>query len=143
MSQDHSHGIANHVSDPKVFLRTFIALVFLMALTVASNFIQINPWVNNGINLGIALVKASLVVMFFMGVKQATKLTKMFAIAGFVWLTLITITFGDYATRSWEPVPGWDPHDAESHSAMQSDSISPLAKQHAADALAAQSTPEK
>src|SRR5437660_12846279 len=83
---------AEHVIGVHVYRNTFFALVVLMLLTVGSSFIQFSsPLWNNLINLSIAMVKATLVFAFFMVVTYTTHLAKMFAIAGFVWLTLMAI----------------------------------------------------
>lgn len=105
---------AEHVTPIRVYFITFILLVILMAITVWSrNWDFGSPVWNNAINLTIAVIKATLVVMFFMGVKYSTHLTKMFALAGFIWLSLMGIIFGDYFTRQWEPVQGWYAQDHE------------------------------
>jgi len=99
---------AEHVVGVHVYRNTFLVLTLLMLLTIASSFVNFsNPLWNNVINLSIAVFKATLVVSFFMGVWYTTHLAKMFALAGFVWLTLMSIIFGDFFTRSWEPVQGW------------------------------------
>jgi len=52
--------------------------------------------------LAIAVIKAVLVVLFFMHVKYSTKLTKLTVIAGvFVFLGLISMTMADYISRAW------------------------------------------
>jgi cytochrome c oxidase subunit 4 len=52
--------------------------------------------------LTIAVVKATLVVLYFMHVRYSSKLTWVFVGAGFFWLViLIAFTFSDYATRAW------------------------------------------
>src|SRR5260221_3136527 len=63
--------------------------------------------INNIIAMAIAVTKASLVINFFMGVKYATKLTKLWAMAGFVGFSLMFLVFGDYSTRKNEPTPPW------------------------------------
>jgi caa(3)-type oxidase subunit IV len=53
-------------------------------------------------------VKGLLVVMFFMHLKQATSLTKLFAAAGLVWLTIMLVfIMSDYVSRGWLPRPRW------------------------------------
>ena len=53
------------------------------------------------------MIKASLVVLFFMGVKYNTPLTRVFAVTGFVWLLILFgFTMSDYLTRTWAGVPG-------------------------------------
>ena len=65
--------------------------------------------VNQVIALIIAVIKAYLVVTIFMGVKWVTPLTRMWAMAGFVWFTLIYMIMGDYISRKYEPLNTWQP----------------------------------
>ena len=52
-------------------------------------------------------MKATLVILFFMGVRHNTPLTKVVAASGFVWLiVLFGMTMGDYLTRGWLGFPG-------------------------------------
>ncbi len=46
-----------------------------------------------------------------MGVRYSTNMTRLFVIAGLVWLTImILITGGDYLTRGWDYQPQpWAP----------------------------------
>jgi cytochrome c oxidase subunit 4 len=54
----------------------------------------------------IAVTKASMVAWIFMGVRHTTSLTKLFVVAGLVWLgILILITFSDYSSRNWTYQP--------------------------------------
>jgi cytochrome c oxidase subunit 4 len=49
----------------------------------------------------IAVVKALLVVLFFMHVKYSSNLTRVYVLAGFLWLALlIGLTLTDYLTRT-------------------------------------------
>jgi hypothetical protein len=55
---------------------------------------------------GIAVVKAVLVILYFMHVKDGTRLTWVFSGAAFVWLAIMFgLTLNDYVTRDWQP-PG-------------------------------------
>ena len=57
--------------------------------------------VNNVVALGIAVTKASLVVLFFMHVKYESKLVGLAVVASVIWLAfLILITMSDYLTRT-------------------------------------------
>jgi cytochrome c oxidase subunit 4 len=62
---DHEHGIA-HVASVKVLLGTWIALMFLTVITVAATKIDLGPSLNLALAMAIAVVKATLVVLFFM-----------------------------------------------------------------------------
>jgi cytochrome c oxidase subunit 4 len=108
MSEHKEH----HITPISTLVGVFLALVVLMTLTVVSSKLDLTPIGNNAANLGIAVIKATLVVSFFMGLKYSSKLAKLFGLAGFVWLVLMTIIFGDYMTRKWEPVHGWYAKDS-------------------------------
>lgn len=113
-THDHDH----HVTPPSTLRWNFLALGGLMGLTILAAKLdfghllpvssQIGSVINNLVALAIAIVKAYLVVSIFMGVKWGTKLVKMWAIAGFVWLPLLLGVFFDYMSRAWEPVESWN-----------------------------------
>ncbi len=88
---------------PKV--RTLVivwaSLIVLTGLTSAASYVDVGEW-NIVVALLIAVTKASLVVWIFMGVRYVTTLTRLFVIAGLVWLfIMILLTFSDYSTRKW------------------------------------------
>jgi cytochrome c oxidase subunit 4 len=71
-----------------------------MVVTVAAAYIDLGPF-NIYVALTIAIVKSTLVVMYFMHVKYNTKITWIFAGAGFLWLIIMfALTMADYVTRS-------------------------------------------
>ncbi len=123
MSSHGSHLPGHiHVFPIWMYVKVFIALFVLMILTVAASYVDfthihplgmtISPLVgsliNNVIAMTIAVLKATLVVLFFMHVKFSTRLTKIFAVSGFVWMSLMFLILLDYGTRAWEPVPSWE-----------------------------------
>ena len=56
---------------------------------------------NDVFALGIAGAKAGLVVLYFMHLRHASGLTRVFVIAGLFWLSLLLLfTFSDIVTRS-------------------------------------------
>jgi cytochrome c oxidase subunit 4 len=98
----------HHVTGVFTFTKVLAALTVLMILTIyAAEGLHLTGLVGNIVALAIACTKATLVVMFFMGVLYATKLTKLYAVLGFIWVTLLGITFCDYFTRSHEVAPSW------------------------------------
>ena len=79
----------------------WVALIILTFTTTAVSYVELGEW-NIVVALIIAVTKASLVVWIFMGVRYTTTLTKLFVVAGLVWLfIMILITFSDYGTRTW------------------------------------------
>jgi cytochrome c oxidase subunit IV len=102
MSKNHAHII----TPVSTYVAIFAALAVLTMVTV---------WVarhdygamNTPIALGIAVLKASLVVLYFMGVRYNTPLTKVVVVAGFFWLMIMFgLTMGDYLSRTMLGVPG-------------------------------------
>jgi cytochrome c oxidase subunit 4 len=83
----------------------FAALLILTAVTVGVTYIHMGRF-NLVVALLIAITKATLVVLFFMNVKHSTALTKLFVVAGLFWMALLVLlTFSDYVSRGWLPVP--------------------------------------
>ena len=61
---------------------------------------------NTSIALGIAAVKATLVILYFMHVRYSPRLTTLVLFSGFVFLAiLILFTIADYISRPWPIVP--------------------------------------
>lgn len=88
-----------HVEPVKTYVMVFAALMVLTAATVFVAYYDLGM-LNNFVAMGIALTKASLVVMIFMHVRHGSKLTKMFVAFGFLWLIfLFLFPLADYDTR--------------------------------------------
>lgn len=123
MSHNHEPKLQHpdhHGPHWRTFAGVFVLLLLGMILTIAVYFFMPTlghaPWVsfaNNLIAMTIACIKATLVIAIFMGVKYSSNLVKMYAIMGFVWVTLMTIAFCDYSTRHMEPSAGWTGDKAE------------------------------
>jgi len=100
-----AHG-EQHIVPKRIYFAVFAALIVLTWVTAFVSTVDLGRW-NIFVALAIALVKASLVILFFMHVFYSTKLTKMIVGAGFFWLILLLfITMADIWTRSWMGVPG-------------------------------------
>jgi cytochrome c oxidase subunit 4 len=97
----------SHIVTPvRTYVTTFVALLVLTAVTY---LVAIHDFgaLNTPIALAVALLKASLVVIYFMGVRYNTPLTKVVVIAGFFWLfILFGLTLNDFLTRDWIGVLG-------------------------------------
>lgn len=93
------------VVPPKTYFLVFAGLICLTILTTGVAFVDLGPF-NTVVALIIAFVKMLLVLLFFMGLKYSGGLLRTVLIAGFFWLALLlTLTYGDYRSRSWTPVP--------------------------------------
>ena len=102
MSEDHSE---HHIVSPKIYFTIFAVLMICTILTVMAAEIDLNQYFH-GLNiivaLTIAVLKASLVVLFFMHGKYSPKRTQMVIIASIFWLAvMLLMTMSDYVTRLW------------------------------------------
>ncbi len=83
----------------KTYYKVASALFGLFVLTVAAAYVDLGN-LNIFVALTIAVVKAVLVVLYFMHVRYSTRLTWVFACAGFFWIIILfALTMSDYATR--------------------------------------------
>jgi cytochrome c oxidase subunit IV len=93
--------MSGHVSPKSHYFAIFAALLVLTLITVKVAYLDLGP-LNNVAALAIASLKGLLVVLFFMHVKYNSRLTWVFAGAGFFWLIfLFGITMADYVSRDW------------------------------------------
>ena len=98
--------MAGHVAPLKTYFATFGALMVLTGVTVGAAFVDLGP-MNIVVALGIAALKGSLVVLYFMHVKYGYRLVWLYAAAGFYWLgIMIVLTMADIVGRGFPLVPG-------------------------------------
>jgi cytochrome c oxidase subunit 4 len=96
----------SHIASKGLYWTIFLTLIVLTVVTVLIARADLGA-LNTPVALAIAGFKATLVILFFMGVKYNTPLTKVVAASGFLWLIILFgITMGDYLTRSWLGIPG-------------------------------------
>jgi cytochrome c oxidase subunit 4 len=91
----------HHVVPVRVYLAVFAALMVLTVVTVVVTGFDFGPF-NLIVALGVAITKASLVVLYFMHARYSPRLTGVViaaAIAFFVILLFLTLT--DYVSRPW------------------------------------------
>jgi cytochrome c oxidase subunit IV len=94
-----------HVTPLKVYLTIFGALMVLTVITVLVAYVDLGA-LNKFVALGIASFKAMLVVLYFMHVKDASRLTQLTVVTGFFFLAiLLGLTMTDYGSREWVNPP--------------------------------------
>jgi cytochrome c oxidase subunit 4 len=97
--------MSGHISPLRTYYTIFGSLMVLTAITVAVAFVNLGA-LNFPVAIGIAILKATLVVLFFMHVKFSSRLTKLFIASGFFFLlVLFTLTLTDYVSRGWLTAP--------------------------------------
>ena len=116
-----SHG--HEIHPTSMYYKTASILAIFMLLTIGASLVnigghitgntQIAYYINNLVAVGIAAVKAFIVVMFFMHLKWASSTAKVWALMGFFFLPVMFSVFCDYGTRTHEVVNGWIPGQAE------------------------------
>lgn len=93
--------MAAQVVSIKTYSISFLALMALLALTVAANFLDLGS-LNVAAAMAISLAKAALIGLFFMEVRYSKPMVWLFAAAGFMWLLiLVGLTLNDYHSRPW------------------------------------------
>ncbi len=98
--------MSEHIVPVRIYILVFLALmVFTIITVIAAYFDLASTWgpLNAIVALTIAVIKATLVVLYFMHVRYSSKLTQVIVAAGVFWFViLIAFTMADYLTR-----PGW------------------------------------
>jgi cytochrome c oxidase subunit 4 len=97
----------HHIVPVKIYFAVFFALC---ALTYVTYWTALHDYgaLNTPIALGIAGIKAALVILFFMHAKYSSKLAQLFAFAGFFWLAILLVfTLQDFMTRDMLPFYSW------------------------------------
>ena len=84
----------------RIYVMVFLSLIALTITTTAVAFIDLGAQWNSAVALAIAVIKALLVILFFMHVRYSRPLMWVFVGVGFFWLAILfTLTLADYATR--------------------------------------------
>lgn len=93
----HTHTVV----PPKVYAAVFGTLLCFTALTVFASYLELGTY-NAVVALAIAVIKAVLVILFFMHIRYSSRLTKLTIAAGFFTLiVLLLMTMTDYISRAW------------------------------------------
>ena len=90
-------------AEVRTYTTIYVWLVVLMLLTILASYLNLGPF-NLAAAMVIAMVKATLVVMYFMHVKYSGRLIWVYSAGAFLWLAiLLALTYSDYLTRGWVP----------------------------------------
>ena len=93
--------MTSHIVPVRTYVAVFVALLVLLAGTVAVNFVSLGE-LNVVVALGIAVSKMFLVMLFFMHVRYSGRLVWIYVGVGLYWLgILMALTMGDVLTRGW------------------------------------------
>jgi cytochrome c oxidase subunit 4 len=99
--------MTHHVTPVRNYVLVFLALITLTIATVLISKIELGEY-NFIVAMTIAVIKASLVVWFFMHVNRSSSLTRLFVGAGLFWMAILLVfVLSDYFSRGWLPGPHW------------------------------------
>ena len=93
------------MSEPLTSVRTFViiwaALLVFTGITVAVAYLNLGA-ASVAVALIIAVIKASLVALFFMEIRYSHRMTQIVLVGGLAWLLiLLLLCMTDYASRPW------------------------------------------
>ncbi|HYH09936.1 MAG TPA: cytochrome C oxidase subunit IV family protein [Thermoanaerobaculia bacterium] len=96
------HSAPHHQAPLGMYFAVFAALMILTVLTVWVSRIDLGHGMNTLVAMSIAIVKALVVILWFMHVIHSPRLTWIVVISSFLWLAVMFVLFySDYLTRAW------------------------------------------
>ncbi|MDQ2975356.1 MAG: cytochrome C oxidase subunit IV family protein [Acidobacteriota bacterium] len=97
--------MSEYIVSLKIYVAIFLALMVGTALTVWAGLRDFPGQLNVIIALTIAVIKATLVVLYFMHVRYSSRLIWIVFGSALFWLgILFALTLSDYWTRGWLPI---------------------------------------
>ncbi len=94
--------MSEHIVSRNVYLIIFLALMVGTTITVLASFQDFPGPLNVIVAMTIAVVKATLVVLYFMHVRYSARLIWVIVASALFWMgILFALTFSDYWTRGW------------------------------------------
>lgn len=87
------------ITPTRTYYSVFAALIAFTLLTVGVSFLELGAW-HTTVGVLIGVVKATLVILFFMHLLHSSKASWLAVLAGLFWLgILMALTLSDYLTR--------------------------------------------
>ncbi|HEV2829348.1 MAG TPA: cytochrome C oxidase subunit IV family protein [Pyrinomonadaceae bacterium] len=94
--------MSEHIVSVRVYATIFLSLMVGTALTVWAGLRDFPGQLNVIIAMTIAVIKATLVVLYFMHVRYSSRLIWVVFTSALFWLVILfALTFSDYWTRNW------------------------------------------
>jgi cytochrome c oxidase subunit IV len=95
------HTAPHHAAPLGMYIAVFFALMILTVVTVWVSRIDLGA-MNTLVAMAIAIVKATVVILWFMHVIHSPRMTWIVVISSFLWLAVMFVLFfSDYLTRDW------------------------------------------
>ncbi len=91
----------HHVVPLSVYFAVFATLLVLTGVTTAIAFVDLGRF-NVAVALTIAIIKGTLVLLFFMHLRYSSRLSAMMVLIALFWLgVLVVLTMSDFVSRGW------------------------------------------
>jgi cytochrome c oxidase subunit IV len=102
--------MAETIVPKRTYFVVWGSLLILLAITVGVSYIPLG-WFNPAAAVGIAAIKAVIIILYFMHVRYSSRVVWIFVGAGFFWLGIMfVLALSDYLTRGYLPTPtNWQP----------------------------------
>ncbi len=98
--------MSGHIAPKSLYFWIFFALIGLTVMTVLVTYVDLGQ-ANLFVAMGIAVMKATLVVLFFMHVYWSERLVKVTVVTSLSFLAILfAFTLADYLTRGLLNVAG-------------------------------------
>jgi len=98
--------MSEHIVSLRVYVTIFLSLMAGTALTVWAGLHDFPGPMNVIIALTIAVIKATLVILYFMHVRYSSRLIWVIFTSALFWLVILfSLTFSDYWSRDWLTYP--------------------------------------
>jgi cytochrome c oxidase subunit IV len=95
------HAAPHHEAPLTAYFVVFGVLMVLTILTVFVSRIDLGE-MNTVVAMAVAIVKAAVVILWFMHVIHSPRMTWIVVISSFLWLAVMfALFFSDYLTRAW------------------------------------------
>ncbi len=97
--------MSEHIVYPRVYILIFLALLMGTGLTAYVAYFNFPGPLNAVVAITIAVIKATLVILYFMHVRYSPRLIGLIIAAALFWMAILfALTISDYSTRTWLPV---------------------------------------
>jgi cytochrome c oxidase subunit 4 len=108
LRQTHeAHEQSHHVISQKTYWTIYVALLVLLVATVLASELPISRNAHLFVAMTIAVVKAVLIMLFFMHVYYSAPLTWITATGSLLWVALLLgFLLADYWSRDWLNILG-------------------------------------
>src|SRR5438045_1072502 len=80
--------MSEHIITPRTYIAVCLLLLLLTGVTVTASLVDLGAW-NLVLALGIAGLKASLIVLYFMHARYGSPLVRMVILAALLWLGIL------------------------------------------------------